>query len=76
MPELRCETSVPLPESRMASGTKRRIPSPAVPPDTSANVLVGYARVSTEDPKLDLQRDALAQLGCHRVFEDRASGPA
>lgn len=37
-------------------------------------MLIGYARVSTEDQKLDLQRDTLTQLGCHRVFEDRASG--
>ena len=58
----------------MASSTKRRISSPTTSPDAGAGVLIGYARVSTEDQKLDLQRDALAQLSCHRVFEDRASG--
>jgi DNA invertase Pin-like site-specific DNA recombinase len=37
-------------------------------------MLVGYARVSTQDQNLDLQRDALSKVGCERFFEDVASG--
>jgi DNA invertase Pin-like site-specific DNA recombinase len=37
-------------------------------------MLVGYARVSTQEQSLDLQRRELKKAGCKKIYEDTASG--
>jgi DNA invertase Pin-like site-specific DNA recombinase len=37
-------------------------------------MLVGYARVSTQDQNLELQNDALTKTGCDRIFTEVISG--
>ncbi len=37
-------------------------------------MLVGYARVSTQDQNLELQFSALKKIGCEKLYQDQLSG--
>ena len=70
--------------ARTAARAKRRL-RPAAPKVararssdayeiTSKPMLLGYARVSTVDQNLALQRDALTEAGCTKIFTEQMSG--
>ena len=40
----------------------------------SKGMLIGYTRVSTIDQNLALQRDALTEAGCGKIFTEQLSG--
>src|SRR5437764_12053249 len=42
--------------------------------ETIRTMLVGYARVSTSEQTLDLQKDALEKIACTKIYSDVVSG--
>src|SRR5271154_2455064 len=60
---------------RPAPKKPRQWPSPSEERVLYPNgVLIGYARVSTLDQNLTLQRDALTTAGCTKLFVEQMSG--
>jgi DNA invertase Pin-like site-specific DNA recombinase len=37
-------------------------------------VIIGYARVSTMDPSLNMQLDSMEEYGCDEIFQEKMSG--
>ena len=66
------------PKGRRRPGARKSAAAkPAVRADGVTSIkgmLIGYARVSTLDQNLALQREALAEAGCGKVFIEQMSG--
>ena len=59
---------------RLAASKVARARSPDAGDITSKSMLIGYARVSTVDQNLALQRDALTEAECAQIFTEQMSG--
>jgi hypothetical protein len=53
----------------------QRLASPVIL-SKNAGMKIGYARVSTDDQKPDLQITALQQAGCKRIYTDKGQSGA